>query len=239
LRWAAHFLISWGVLVALAVTVPLVFGWVHFEADPARPTWYIPYLFGIPQPAFPAHSIVGWVTFHVLDFCAVAILVGMVFAMKRRLGDPGAKAVQQFAMDFLPLILLFAISVTGIMLTVSASLLKGSSYGGIAFLHAFFVIIWLLNLPFGKFFHIFQRPAHLGVQYYKKEGEETGQAACARCGEAFASLLQVGDLKDVLSDLGFDYTTDDGLHYQDVCPRCRRTMLARTQLETIGGPGFL
>ena len=51
--------------------------------------------------------------------------------------------------------------------------------------------------------------------------------------------MHVEDLKGVLSDLGFDYTTDDGGHYQDVCPRCRRTLLATTQLDTIGGPGFL
>ncbi len=239
LRWAAHFLISWGVLVALAVTVPLVFGWVHFAADPARPDWYIPHFFGIAMPGFPAHSAIGWVTFHVLDFCAVAILIGMFLAMKRRLGDPGAKAVQQFAMDFLPLILLFAISITGLMLTASVMWFKAYSYAFLAFVHAFFVIVWLLNLPFGKFFHIFQRPAHLGVQFYKQEGARTGQAACARCGEEFASMMHVEDLKGVLGDLGFDYTTDGGGHYQDVCPRCRRTLLATTQREAIGGPGFL
>src|SRR5438128_6397058 len=31
LRWAAHMLIMWGCIIAIAITFPLVFGWVHFE----------------------------------------------------------------------------------------------------------------------------------------------------------------------------------------------------------------
>jgi hypothetical protein len=51
--------------------------------------------------------------------------------------------------------------------------------------------------------------------------------------------MQVEDLKMVLAELGFDQTMDDGTHYQEVCPRCRRRLLAANQLEAIGGPGFL
>src|SRR5690348_18021915 len=29
-RWAAHWLIMWGCLLAVAITFPLVFGWIHF-----------------------------------------------------------------------------------------------------------------------------------------------------------------------------------------------------------------
>src|SRR5262249_50791159 len=106
-------------------------------------------------------------------------------------------------------------------------------------LHAFSVILTLLYLPFGKFFHIFQRPANLGVQYYKREGRETEAAKCARCGAEFASKLHTEDLKRVLAELGMDYRFEDGTHYQDVCPPCRRRLLAVNQLEAIGGPGFL
>lgn len=239
LRWAAHFLMSWGTLVAFAVTFPLVFGWVHFEADPANPMMYQAYLFGIMAGTFPSTSIVGWVTFHILDFCAVAVIAGMVLAMKRRLYDPGAMTVQQFAMDFLPLILLFAVSITGLMLTVSALWMKGHSYSFLALLHAFSVIVLLLYLPFGKFFHIFQRPANLGVQYYKREGEAGEQALCRSCNEPFASAMQVEDLKVVLEQLGFDQQMKNGGHYQEICPQCRRRLLATNQLEAIGGPGFL
>src|SRR4029079_8756032 len=114
-------------------------------------------------------------------------------AMRRRVADRGAMTVQQFAMDFVPLIMLFSVCVTGLMLTVSALWLRGHSYSFIALLHAFSVIVALLYLPFGKFFHIFQRPANLGVQYYKREGADSPQALCKTCGMAYASLLHVED----------------------------------------------
>lgn len=238
-RWAAHFLISWGCIVAVAVTFPLVFGWVHFEADPTNPANYRAYMLGFPAGSFPAQSLVGWMTFHVLDFCAVAIIVGMALAMRRRMGDRGAMTVQQFGMDFVPLVMLFSVCVTGLMLTVSAMFLHGHSYSFIALVHAFTVIVTLLYLPFGKFFHIFQRPANLGVQYYKQEGARTERAVCARCGEEFASRLQTEDLKAVLDELGFDYRYEDGTHYQDVCPTCRRRLMAVNQRAAIGDTGFL
>jgi nitrate reductase gamma subunit len=239
MRWTAHFLLSWGCIVAVMVTFPLVFGWIHFEADPRNPAVYQALVFGIYAGTFPASSPVGWMTFHILDFCAVAVIAGMALAMRRRVSDEGAMSLQSFSMDFLPLILLFTVSVTGLMLTVSALWLHGYSYNFIAQVHAFSVILTLLYLPFGKFFHIFQRPANLGVQFYKQEGRETEAAKCVRCGEEFTSKLHTEDLKVVLEELGMDYRCEDGTHFQDVCPRCRRRLLAVNQLEEIGGPGFL
>ena len=93
-------------------------------------------------------------------------------------------SVQQFSNDLLPLILLFAISMTGLFLTVSTHLMRGLHYVFLSQLHAITVIFTLLYLPFGKFFHIFQRPAQLGVDFYKRAGAEGGQAACVRCGRA-------------------------------------------------------
>ena len=238
-RWAAHLLLSWGTLVAVAVTFPLVFGWIHFESDLNDPASYVAVVLGIPAGKFPADSVVGWVTFHILDFCAVAVIVGMALAFKRRMHDKGAMSLQHFSMDFLPLILLFSVSVTGLMLTASSLWMHGHSYSFIALLHAFSVILTLLYLPFGKFFHIFQRPANLGVQYYKVEGAHSLQAHCRACGEPYASQLQIDDLKKILDELGLDQRFDDGAHYQDVCPGCRRKLLALNQAEAIGGQQFL
>src|ERR1019366_5770377 len=103
-----------------------------------------------------------------------------------------------FGMDFLPIILLFAISVTGLALTVSQEWLRGSSYSFLAILHAITVIAALLFLPFGKFFHIFQRPAQLGVKLYQEAGLEDPGAHCVRCGVRFASKMHVDDLRKVL-----------------------------------------
>jgi len=239
LRWGAHLLISWGCIVAALVTFPLSFGWVGFEPAPNDPMTYQAVVMGVRTASFPSTSIVGFLTFHVLDFCAIAILLGMVFAMRRRMYDPGAQAVQQFGPDFLPLILLFSICVTGLMLTASSMWMFGHSYSFISLLHAFTVIVTLVYLPFGKFFHIFQRPAQLGVAYYKQEGDRTAQAACRRCGEAFASQMHVEDLKTTLDELGLDQRLDEGGHYQEVCPTCRRKLMALNQMQAIGGPGFL
>jgi hypothetical protein len=71
---------------------------------------------------------------------------------------------------------------------------EGYAYSFLAILHAVTVILTLLWLPFGKLFHVFQRPAQLGVSFYKDAGKRTEQAKCARCGRAFASLAMVGDL---------------------------------------------
>jgi len=138
--------------------------------------------------------------------------------------------VQQFGEDFLPLIMLFAISVTGLMLTASYTWMRGYAYDFIAILHAITVIFTLLWLPFGKFFHIIQRPAHLGVMFYKDFGRTHEQALCKRCNVAFASQLQVSDLMEVEKQLGFTYEADGEVkHYQQICPKCRRAMFGLAQ----------
>ncbi|HSS48449.1 MAG TPA: MFS transporter, partial [Thermoanaerobaculia bacterium] len=85
-------------------------------------------------------------------------------------------------------------------------------------------------LPFGKFFHIFQRPAQLGVKLYQQAGEEGEGAVCARCGERFASRMHVDDLKLGLTQLGFDYQLSKG-HWQELCPACKRKTIAGAQLR--------
>ena len=143
--------------------------------------------------------------------------------------------------DLLPLLLLFAVSVTGLLLTVSYTWLKGYAYEFLAITHAVTVIFTLLWLPFGKFFHIFQRPAQLGVSFYKDVGGIEGPARCRRCGEPFASELHIRDLIAVERQLGYRYELADRAeeHYQWICPRCRRGLLALAQGRHWGHhPGF-
>ena len=141
------------------------------------------------------------------------------------------RLIEHFGEDLLPLILLFAISVTGLMLTASYTWMKGYAYDFLAILHAVTVIFTLLWLPFGKFFHIFQRPAQLGVSFYKDVGSEGGPGRCRRCGEPFASRLHVEDLITVERALGYRYELGGGVdgHYQWVCPPCRRKLLGLAQ----------
>jgi nitrate reductase gamma subunit len=79
--------------------------------------WYRAYIFGFPTFAFPVHSLLGFLIFHGLVWSSIMVIAGVMLAMRRRMKDHGAAAAQQFAEDFLPLILLFAISATGLMLT--------------------------------------------------------------------------------------------------------------------------
>ena len=244
LRGGAHWLIMWGCVIAIAITFPLVFGWIHFKTIPDNLDWYRTYVFGFPSFAFPVHSLVGFLIFHGLVWASFLVIAGVMIAMRRRMRDHGAAALQQFGEDFLPLMLLFAVSVTGLMLTASYTWLKGYAYDFLAILHALTVIFTLLWLPFGKFFHIFQRPAQLGVSFYKDVSEREEAARCRRCNEPFTSRMHVEDLIKVEARLGFDYRMDDATeHYQWICPRCRRAMLVLAQGRTwqgvIGGePSF-
>jgi hypothetical protein len=230
-RWGAHWFIMWGCLLAVAITFPLVFGWIHFETLPGELDWYRAFVFGFPTFAFPVHSALGVIIFHGLVWASFLVIFGVMVAMRRRMIDHGAAAVQQFGEDFLPLILLFAISVTGLMLTASYTWMKGYAYDFLAILHAITVIFTLLWLPFGKLFHLFQRPAQLGVSFYKDVGRQTDQALCRRCGKPFASQIMIRDLITVERELGFHYDMDDphAGHYQWICPRCRRAMFGLSQ----------
>jgi NNP family nitrate/nitrite transporter-like MFS transporter len=136
-------------------------------------------------------------------------------------------------MDFFPLIVLFAISITGLALTVSQAWLRGASYSFLAILHAITVIAGLLFLPFGKFFHIFQRPAQLGVKLYQDAGAEGEGALCGRCGNRYASKMHIDDLRSkVLPGVGFHYEMKgEGQHWQGLCPACKRKSLASAQIR--------
>ena len=232
LRGLAHWLIMWGCLVAAAITFPLVWGWIHFETVPGRLDVYRTFVFGFPVQDFPIDSVVAFMIFHGLVWSSFLVIAGVMIAFRRRMIDHGAVAVQQFGQDVLPLVLLFAISVTGLLLTASYTWMKGYAYDFLAILHAATVIFTLLYLPFGKLFHIFQRPAQLGVSFYKEAGARGDQARCRRCGLPYAPAAMVGDLITVERELGFSYEihpSHGADHYQQICPRCRRALFGLAQ----------
>ena len=175
-------------MLAAAVTFPLV-----VRLDPLRDgrataqERYQAFVFGVHvSSASTSTSPLAPLVFNVLDISAVLVIVGVALAMWRRGRDRGALAVQQFGDDLLPLVLLFAVSITGVFLTVSTHLMRGLHYVFLSQLHAVTVIFTLLYLPFGKFFHIFQRPAQLGVDFYREAGAE-GRAGALRAGAASRS----------------------------------------------------
>lgn len=224
MRWLMHFLIMWGCLSAAAITFPLVFGWVHFKLE--GDIGYRAYLFGFPLQLMDGRSLLAWFTFKALNFSSIMVIAGCAIAIRRRLKDRGAIAVQQFLLDFVPHLLLIAISVSGLMLTASSHWFDGYMYSFIALSHQAVVIMTLFFLPFGKLFHIIQRPASIGVELYQARSKEMEQAVCPRCKTQFAGQMWVDDLKGVVSELGFDYRMENGHTLQDYCPRCKRIMRA-------------
>ncbi len=239
-RWLMHFLIMWGCILSALITFPLSFGWVHFKLEGDR--GYRAYLFGFPAPGvLDGRSVLAWIQFHALDFTAVMVLAGCAIAIHRRLKDRGAIAYQSFLLDFTPHLLLIAVSVSGLMLTASSIWFGGYMYSFIALSHQALVIMTLFYLPFGKLFHIVQRPASIGVELYQRRSREMEQAVCPRCGTMFVGKLWIDDLKKVVDDLGFDYRMENGHTLQDYCPRCKRVMraLAYANLPSPHEPVFI
>ena len=192
---------------------------------------------GFPVEQFAVHSLSGFLHFNLLNISAVILLVGLVLSVKLRMSDKGEFAIQTFADDVFPILLLFAVCITGLMLTVSAKFLAGSGFQFIGMAHAASVIGLLLYLPFGKLFHIIQRPLSLGVSFYKQAGLEGPARIAFGAAKDFASQLHVDDLKTVLDELGFNFrfaTPAGELHYQDICPPCRRRLLALNQGRALG-----
>lgn len=235
-RWIAHQLVFWGCILAALVTFPLTFGWLHFESVGQDASEYQAFVAGVGTFSFQSDSVLGFVIFHALDISAFLVIAGVMIFLHRRLRDPGAIAVERSA-DFLALAGLFAVSITGLMLTASSLWMEGRFYTFLTTAHALTVILGLMYIPFGKLFHIFQRPANLGVAFYKREALAGPQQACRVCGAEYASALQVGDLEDVLAQVGFDYTLSDGASWQDVCAPCRRGGIALAQSRGVGGFG--
>lgn len=231
LRGVTHLLIMWGCVLAVGITFPLVFGWLQFRPVPGDLGLYEAMVFGFPAFRFPHESVFAFFLFHGLVWASFLVIAGVMLAMRRRMRESGAAAVQRFVEDFMPLILLFAVSLTGLMLTASYTWMKGYAYTFIALLHAATVIATFLWLPFGKLFHIFQRPAQFGVGLYQEIGTAGERALCRRCGHGFTSRMHVEDLIEVERQLGYRYEIpgSPAEHYQWICPPCRRASLAMAQ----------
>jgi hypothetical protein len=228
-RWLAHLCLMWGCILAFSITFPLSFGWIRFETARDSQGVYEAFVFGIRVFRTNLDSPLASLMFNALVGASVLVIAGVMLALWRRGRDRGVLAVQDAAADLAPLILLFAISATGLLLTVSTHFMNGFKYDFLSQVHAVTVVLLLVYVPFGKLFHIVQRPTQLGVHVYREAAAAGEQAVCARCAEPFASAMQIADLKRVEAEVGIRYELRGGRHYQDVCPPCRRKNLALLQ----------
>jgi hypothetical protein len=260
-RWITHQCMFWGVILSCLITFPLTFGWLRFTQTTTG--LYHIWFFGFALFTFPTDSLPGFVIFHALDFTAALLFIGLVLAFHRRFHDLALVTVQRFRFDMVPLALLMAIVVTGLALTADSAWLGGAYYWYISLTHETVVVLWLISLPFGKFFHLIERPATVGIELYWRTGEDTVQQHCARCGEEFAPVRFIQDLKRTLYEVGEDYTLSrvqahpfetpvevppvkstpaeeratSQLWWQDLCPSCKRIMRGQANLSALGRGG--
>ncbi|HUE75735.1 MAG TPA: MFS transporter [Chloroflexota bacterium] len=239
-RWVMHMSIFWGVVLSCLITIPLTFGWIRFTLVP--PDNYQLWFFGAPLVQFPVEAGSGFAIFHALNFTALLLIVGLVIALWRRTTDVGLLTTQRFGFDLVPLVLLMAIAVTGLALTASSLWFAGAFYWFISLTHQVVVVGWLLLLPFGKFFHIVERPASIGVTLYQTVnqdvahyGEQPQSGRCRRCGEELPSQQFVEDLKASLVDLNQNYHLgDDRGWLQEYCPTCKRVLRGQAYFQAMG-----
>ena len=253
-RWVTHQCIFWGVVISCLITFPLTFGWLRFTQPPNGQEQHQIWVFGFQLFSFDPSSLFGFVIYHALDLSAVLLLIGLILAFHRRFHDLALIAIQRFRFDIVPLALLFAIVLTGLALTADSAFLGGAYYWFISLTHQAIVVLWLISLPFGKFFHIIERPATVGVELYWRTGEDTTQRTCPRCGQPFAPARFVTDLKKTLYDIGQNYAVTEqeatpsedhsgreaataGVWWQDFCPDCKRIMRGQANLAAMGGQG--
>ncbi|MFF7441088.1 MFS transporter [Streptomyces sp. NPDC008122] len=232
-RWAAHQLLFWGCLLAAAITFPLTWGWFTFTSATGSGPGYEMRIWGFEIIGFDALGFLGWLMFHGLDIAAVLVIAGAAYFLWRRMKDRGAITGQRFAYDLVPLIALVVISVTGLLLTFSSIFLHGGGYQFLAVLHMVSVVFTLVYIPFGKFFHIVQRPAAVGMQLFKYTSRRTSEGedevlVCRRCHEPIDTAPYVANLRGTMRDLdlGFD-------EWAEYCPRCKRVLRGTAYLDHV------
>src|SRR5690606_15736198 len=152
----------------------------------------------------------GWSVFRALAYTSVLVIAGCAIFLWRRFRDRAVTAGQRLGYDMVPLLALLVISVTGLMLTASATFLGGAYYGFLVVIHQASVVLALVFSPFGKFCHVWQRPGCVGTQMDTELNAADDPRPCARCGEPLASDVFVGDLRDTLDELGQRYRLRDG-----------------------------
>ncbi len=232
-RWLAHQSVFWGVVLATLITFPLTFGWISFEAAGSG-SRYVIVVWGLRT-----------ITFEPVTLAGVADL-----PRARRRRRPGARWGAGTSCG--------GGSATGRSRPASASATTSSRWSPWSrsrsrgcssrcprrcsratatsswpIIHMATVVLTLVFIPFGKFFHVIQRPASVGVEVYKRTSvEREGVFLCRRCGEPLEAATFVRDLETTMGELGLRYQ-----EWIETCPRCKRVLRGEAYLREVKG-GF-
>lgn len=221
-RWIAHLLLSLGTLASCIVALPLVLGWLHFEAAGAAD--YRAVFFNIPLNSFAVDGPIGWVAFHFLGGTGVAVALGAAYFLAVRFRQSRVPGVTAPA-HLVPLLLLLAVALTGLALPASRH--APGMFRVAALAHEITVVILLVALPFSKLGHLLIRPLQLGAKLVRASGAPA--LACANCGVPLGAAAQHAAVDRLLAARGAHFA----IHLRH-CQGCRRRLLATAQVELLG-----
>lgn len=228
-RGIMHWLIAWGCIGSFAITFGLTFGWMHFKLINA--TTYQMMVFNIPTIKMQANGFFAELVYNGLNITALMVLVGVIMALVRRVHNHDLKVTERAEFDLLPLYILLAVTVSGLILTVSYKFLGGFLHPQLSLTHQITVVLFLIYFPFGKLFHLPIRPLATAVPMNYQEELMVDTRACKKCGTKYSSDDQISDVKSILHEQQFDLELEDGTFLADYCPSCRRRIRVMTQLN--------
>ncbi|MED4017479.1 MFS transporter [Sutcliffiella cohnii] len=236
-RGVQHIMIAWGCIGSFAITFGLTFGWLRF--DLIDPSTYQIVMFNIPTMKMAANGFLASLIYNGLNITALMVLLGVVMALIRRNKSQDVKVTQRVEIDLFPLYLLLAVTVSGLVLTVSYAFLNGFLHHYLTLIHQVTVVMLLVYFPFGKLFHFPIRPLATAVPMNYQEELKVDTRECAKCKTTYSSDDQISDVKAILGAQSFDLKLADGTYLSDYCPACRRRIRAMKQMNMeapIGDP---
>ncbi|MGO4889317.1 MFS transporter [Anaerobacillus sp. MEB173] len=234
-RGIMHWLIAWGCLGSFAITFGLVFGLFRF--DLVDPHTYQMIVFGFPTITMSPTGILAQMAFNGLNITALLLLIGLIMALIRRTNNKNLAVTQRVEFDLVPLFMLLAVTVTGLVLTVSYKFMGGWMHHNLTIIHQAVTVVFLIYFPFGKLFHLPIRPLATAVPMNYQEVLQVDTRPCKSCQKEYSSDAQIEDVKGILGAQAFDLQMEDGSYLADYCPACRRRMRVMKQMNMEGPQG--
>jgi hypothetical protein len=231
LRWFTHFAIFWGIVVVCGVCFPLAWGWMSFSLVDQQT--YTASMFDVPLITFRVGSMIAFLAFNAINLGALLLLLGLILALWQRFKMHPLEKAERLKEHLNTVYLLLAVTVSGLLLTVSYKFLNGIGHRQLVVLHEVIVILWLLWLPFGKLFHIAVSPSTVFLDVVEGVGF-VEPSRCGRCGRTLSAVWTPKDLKPVLAVAGVQLSGDSAdAEVLTLCPSCRRHRQADTFLVGI------
>jgi hypothetical protein len=220
LRWFTHFAIFWGCVIVSAVCFALAWGWMSFSLVGQQT--YSARMFDIPIITFHIDSAIAFLAFNAINLGALLLLLGLILAFWQRLKMRPQNKAERLGEHLNTLYLLLAVTVSGLLLTVSYKFFNGIGHRQLVVLHEVIVILGLLWVPFSKLFHIEVSPATVALDVAEGPGF-VEPSRCSRCGKTLSAVWTPKDLQGVLASAGVQVAGDVAdPEVLTLCPSCRR-----------------